>query len=561
MRRPGRLAAVSAAAALMLLSACQPGSSQGPSGGAASSPGEPSASVSGARGSGPSQGSWSTPSSTPAADPPVASFDPAAHAVFTDHRSPDRQRPTATRARPSGFADPPLGSGAGRYLHERIAWTACGKFSCGSVRVPLDWDRPDGPAITLRMKKAAATGKHLGTMFINPGGPGSSGQDMLSDFDVSKFPGYDVIGWDPRGSGASTPVRCGTDAQTDAYFGLDSSPDDQKEWSELEAGTKAFTQQCRAASGPLLDHISTIDTARDLDLLRYLVGDSRLNYLGISYGTFIGATYAEMYPGRVGRMVLDSAVNITDDQSVTQTMGFDKAFRSFAGWCAAAGDQCPLGASADAVVKNVTGWLSRMDSRPVTVGSRTLTQSLAATGIAFYLYSGAKSYRYLGASIAWAQRGKGEYLLSAADYLNGRDPESGDWESSAYAFPAINCLDSADDGLAGVRRQWGDDVRRAPVLGPALGASAVCAYWTARPVEQMRLTASGAAPILVLGVTGDPATPYVQAQWMARQLNSGVLVTWRGAGHSAWSLGNSCVRGAVTGYMDSGTVPRSGLTC
>lgn len=554
-------AAAAGALAAILLAGCQGASQTGSSASGPAAPGASQAGASGPSGSGTGTGSWDSASATLRPDPPVAAFDPAAHGVFTGNTSPDRQKASPGITGPAGVTSPPAGSGVNRYRDSTISWTACGKYQCGTLAVPLDWDDPDGPAITLRMKKAPAAGTRRGTLFINPGGPGSSGQDMLDSFDTAAFPDHDVIAWDPRGSGESTPVRCGTTAQTDAYFNLDASPDNQQEWDALIAGSKAFAQQCRAASGRLLDHISTIDTARDLDLLRHLVGAVKLDYLGISYGTFIGSTYAEMYPGRVGRMVLDSAVNITGDDSVTQVMGFDKAFRAFAGWCAEHNDQCPLGDTADKVIDSTTTFLDRMDSRPVAVGSRTLTQSLASTGIAFYLYSGTESYRYLGAAITWAQRGEGRYLLAAADYLNGRDPDSGRWESSAFAFPAIACRDEADRGLAGARTQWATDSRRAPILGPAFGVSLSCVYWTAEPGRQMRITAAGAAPIVVLGVTGDPATPYEQARWMASQLSSGVLVTWRGAGHSAWSLGNSCVRSAVTGYLNAGQVPTDGLTC
>lgn len=579
MRRRARRSLAGLAAALtvavLLASGCgtggeasSPGSTGSSSGSSSEAPTTISASGVVVPGSGLSAGagepsrSWS-PAAIPAAgDPPVASFNPAAHAVFTGYTSPDRQLATPSKARPRGFTQAPSGSGMDRYLNERISWTGCGGFQCGTVIVPLDWDRPDGQAITLAMKKKPATKASKGTLFINPGGPGVSGQDMLDDFDTSAFPGYDVIAWDPRGSGRSTPVACGSPAQTDAFYDLNLSPTTQTQWNAAIAGNKAFADQCRASSGVLLDHISTIDTARDLDYLRSRVGDPKLSYLGISYGTFIGATYAELYPGRVGRMVLDSAVNITDNDSVTQVMGFDRAYRAFAQWCADNQPSCGLGPTADMVIGRTTAFLNRLGRTPLMVDSRPLTQNQAATGIAYFLYSGVESYRYLAGALQWAMAGdEGRYLLQAADVLNGRDPKTGRWDSSAYAFPAILCADTADDGLAGARSQWVADQRDAPILGKAFGVDLVCVYWTAKPAEQLRITARGAAPIVVLGVTGDPATPYQQAQWMADQMSSAVLVTWRGAGHSAWDLGNSCLRRSVTGYLNGGAVPRSGLTC
>lgn len=493
-------------------------------------------------------------------EPAVAAFDPATHALLVGPTSPDRQK-AATAGRSDRFAKPPAGSGMKRYLDRRITWKACGKFQCAKVLVPLDWDAPDGPAITLALKKKPATSSAKGTLFINPGGPGGSGQDMVDDFDASSFPNHDVIGWDPRGTGQSTPVSCGTTAQMDAMFNLDASPDDASEWKALDDGARTFARNCRAASGALLDHISTIDTARDLDYLRHLVGDRKLDYMGISYGTFLGATYAEMYPTRVGRMVLDSAVNITPHDTVSQSIGFDRAFGTFAAWCASNSSTCGLGTTAQQVRARTRSFLDRLDSHPIKVGSRTLTQSLAATGIALFLYSGKQGYPYLGATLAAAMhRNDGQYLLTASDYLNGRG-QDGKWETIASAFPAIACLDGADEGLAQSRKLWKADIAKAPTLGKALGATPTCEVWTAAPAPQLHLTAHGAAPIVVLGATGDPATPYEQARWMAEQLSSGVLLTWRGAGHSVWELGNKCVKDAVKKYINQGGVPADGTTC
>ncbi len=499
-----------------------------------------------------------TPAASGAAvDPPVASYNPSDHRMFPGLASPDRT-PFSSPARPPGFTAPPPGSGMQRFLDQRLTWHPCGGFDCATVIVPLDWDKPDGQAISLALTRARATGHRVGTLFINPGGPGGSGTDFVTWFPRAGLPDFDVVGWDPRGSGRSTPVRCGTPAQTDAYFGVDASPDTSAEWQALRTAQQAFARQCRQASGVLLDHISTIDTARDLDYLRYLVGDPRLTYLGISYGTFIGAVYAELYPSRVGRMVLDSAVNSTDDQSVIQPMGFDLALHAFATWCAA--QACGLGSTGGAVVRSVTGLFDRLDAAPLRVGPRTLTQTLAVSGVASFLYAGTNGYPALARAVVSARGGAGASLLSAADQLDGRRAD-GSYDPLTYAFPAIGCLDAGDDGWARDSARWASDTRLAPVFGRYFGPPVSCDVWSARPADQIDVRADGAPPIVVLGTTGDPATPYQQSVGMAEQLASGVLVTWKGAGHSAFMLGNDCVRGTVVRYLDQGVVPRSGTTC
>ena len=291
------------------------------------------------------------------------------------------------------------------------------------------------------------------------------------------------------------------------------------------------------------------------------MGDRKLDYLGISYGTFLGATYAELYPGRVGHMVLDSTVNITNHDTVSQIVGFDRAFGDFAKWCAKQGKRCALGTSEAEVRKATLNFLDRLDAHPMKVKDRELTQSLAGTGIALFLYSGKEAYSYLLVSLVGAMKNRdASYLLTASDLLNGRGKD-GKWETIASAFPAISCLDQADFGLKHARQKWPKEVAKAPTLGKALGETPTCEVWTAHPAPQLYLTAQGAAPILVLGATGDPATPYEQAKWMADQLKSGVLLTWRGSGHSAWELGNQCVKKAVEGYVNDGKTPKGNTVC
>lgn len=448
------------------------------------------------------------------------------------------------------------------YRDQRLKWSNCESGSqCTKILVPLDYANPSAGAITLAMRKIKASkGPKLGTLFINPGGPGGSGQDLVANFDRAGLERYDVIGWDPRGVGESTPVVCFDSEATDAYLNLDASPDDPAERDALIRGTYEFGKSCWEHSGKLLDHISTIETVRDLDLLRELVGDPKLNFLGYSYGTQIGATYAEIFPANVGRLVLDAAVNITDSDEVIQAMGFDLALGNFAKWCAAE-QECPLGRDEATVLGSITGLWDRLDQKPLPVGDRRLTQSLAVLGVAAALYGGKDAWPALASYVKYGIDGNGEPLLYLADQLNDRS-EDGQYASLYYSFPAIGCLDSDEDlGVIDADRVWQEDQRKAPIFGKYFGPQYVCALWPTRPARQLDIKGSGAAPILVIGGTGDNATPYQQAVDMAAKLDSGVLLTYQGEGHGSYGGKSTCIDKLVRRYLVKGKVPADGTKC
>lgn len=499
-----------------------------------------------------------TPGPTSAAarpEPEVASFDRSAHEFLRTSGSPDRT--TVSPARTTvPLASAPSGRGVSRYLGQTLSWQRCGEFQCARVLVPLDWDAPDGPAIELAVRKAGTTSARRGTVFLNPGGPGASGTDFVARFPASVLPGFDVIGWDPRGTGESTAVRCGTPARTAALLSVDQSPDTSAEWRTLRSSLTGFATDCRENSGSLLDHVSTIDSARDLDYLRYLVGAPRLDYIGISYGTLLGATYAELYPTRVGAMVLDSAVDLTG--RAPTGVGFDTGLDAFAEWCVAR--HCGLGDSAPQIVGGVRDLLERLDAHPLMVGDRSVGQSEGAAGVALPLYSGERGYPALTRMLSDARAGDGRALLRAADDMAGRR-EDGTYDPSTFALPAVSCLDDADPGWDAEVADWATSRREAPIFGTFLGPAVQCTVWSARPQPRMLIRAAGAPPILVLGATGDPVTPYAQSVAMAHRLESGRLVTWRGAGHSALMLGNRCVRDAVTDFLVDGRTPADGTVC
>jgi pimeloyl-ACP methyl ester carboxylesterase len=369
--------------------------------------------------------------------------------------------------------------------------------------------------------------------------------------------GYDVVGWDPRGTGGSTPVDCGDGTLIDALLDLDATPETPEEIQALYDGWKDFGQACLERSGALLAHISTLDTVHDMDLLRTLLGEEKLHFLGYSYGTMLGAVYAQTYPSKVGRMVLDSATNITDDESITQMAGFDLALNNYATWCVS--DGCPLGASVDEVLETIVSLLVALDSEPLVVGNRMLTENLAVWGIALYLYFDESQWPSLTASIQWAMDGQGRYLLAASDALWGRD-DTGHY-SSFVPFQAITCLDYADAGIAGAQEFWEQEKGKS-FFGYYFGIDASCAQWPVQPVELPQLRGVGAAPILIVGATGDSATPYEWAVWMANQLESGTLLTYDGPGHATSFTGRSkCVDTAVARFLTGDRIPPHGLYC
>jgi pimeloyl-ACP methyl ester carboxylesterase len=474
----------------------------------------------------------------------------------------DRQTFEPVSPTVKGLTDGLAGGDLTPYLKQKLTWTDCDSGTrCAEILAPLDYANPATKAVTiaLRMKPATKSPK-LGSLFINPGGPGGSGKELVDSFQTTGLEQYDIVGWDPRGAGDSTPVRCLSDAEADAYLDIDASPDDDAERATLIKAGYDFAKACWERNGDLLNHIGTVETVRDLDLLRQLLGNKKLNFLGYSYGTQIGATYAELFGTSTGRLVLDAAVNITDDDSVIQAQGFDLALGNFASWCAQS--TCGLGDSKEAVLAAITGLFDRLDANPLTVGDRKLTQSLAVSGVAVALYGGKDSWSPLSVLLQRAIKGEGKYLLYAADQMNFRD-ESGHYDAMFFAFPAISCLDTKEKGVLDADRVWKEDQTKAPIFGKYFGPGYACALWSVRPSEYLQLHLKGASaqPLVVIGGTGDNATPIQYARSMAKQLVSAVLVTYEGEGHGGYGGKSACVDKLVVNYLAHGRVPANGTTC
>lgn len=474
-------------------------------------------------------------------------------------KNPDRQLDYKAQGRPSVEFKKSLTTHEA-YATQTVEWSACAgdSASCATVLVPLDWDDPSGPALEIAVTRVSGSGSGNQPLFVNPGGPGEGGSSMAVSL-AGRWKDYDLIGWDPRGTGNSTHVVCGTGKQTDAWLNLDSSPDDDAEDKALRDGSAEFARQCRDASGDLLDHLSTVDVVRDLDLLRHMLGAEKLNYFGVSYGTYVGATYAQLFPNSVGRMILDAAVDITGKDEVPQAAGFELALKNFSTWCAGS-NLCTLGNDEATITKRIGTFLSGLDASPVKVGDRPLTQSLASTGVAMFLYHDETAYRTLAGVLEAAMNGQGEGLLKAADSYSNRH-QDGTYDTLVYAFPAMSCADWPDTGAADMAKQWKKTFSAAPTMAPHLGVSYTCQFWTAASAPVLKLTAKGAPPILVVGTTGDSATPYEQAVSMAKQLESGRLLTLKGAGHGAVTGDNKCIEEAVDKYLYEGTPPEESKTC
>src|SRR5215207_3810898 len=464
--------------------------------------------------------------------------------------------------KPEGFAKPPPGTGLARYERQPLDWKECGHgFLCSTMLAPLNYADPDGAAITLALaKRPAAGGRKLGSLIINPGGPGGSGVGYVGYFNAAGLERYDIVGWDPRGVGRSTPVTCFGRADLERYLSMDSSPDDAGEWqARIDEQTK-FGQSCLRRSGALLEHISTMETVRDLDLLRGLIGDSKINYFGSSYGTKIGALYAELFPQRVGRMVLDGAVNINSKSRVSQVQGFERALDHFALWCANA--DCRLGSQRADVLSTIKGFLDGLDQQPLALsGGRSLSQQQGVEAIFYSMYGGMSSWPTLRDALIAAIFDKdGSGLLQLAD-ASARRNRDGSYGQLNYAFPAIRCLDSQDDSIQAAQHRLAEDSRNAPVLGQLHGPDLACPLWPVKPApKQPVIDAVGAPPIVVIGTTGDPATPYEYVKSMARELRSAVLVTFNGEGHLAYGQ-SGCVRQLVVAYLVRNEVPRDGTRC
>jgi len=452
------------------------------------------------------------------------------------------------------------------------------EYQCAFLKAPLDWDNPDGDQISLALAIHRSGKKDAPALFVNPGGPGGAVVSALPYYagqgiGEAVVNAYDIVALDPRGVGDSTPVFCMTDAEKDKYnAGSETEGTDadspQSAIAEVQEDSREFAQGCRDHSGAIFEHIDTVSAARDFDMVRSILGQDKLNLLGYSYGTFLGATYAGLYPAQVGRFVLDGALDPSlsvDEVSSMQMRGLDASLQQWITDCATQAS-CPMGRTKDEGIANVRSFLESLEASPLPTNDpdRPLTEGLAVTAMIGAMYNTQWWPELTNAYSDATRRSDGTAMLEIADLMNSRNPDGTYADNSTDAINAINNLDYKP---AGTDAEW---IARADALKSELSIldryvgypSAGLSAWPTEHAERAPIHATGAAPILVIGTTHDPATPYPMAEALASQLDSGVLITVEGWNHTAYRRGaNQCVVRAVEDYLVKGTVPTDGLTC
>lgn len=474
-----------------------------------------------------------------------------------------------------------------KFYSQQLNWGSCAGFAspddelsgdlqCTRLTVPIDYTKPTGPTAQIAMSRAKASGTKIGSLLINPGGPGASGLGMASTATGGPISAqFDRIGFDPRGIGASTPlIGCLKPAEADAQR-------QQPDWDNSPAGVtrqvqehKDYAAKCKQRTpDDFLEHVGTREVAHDMDVMRAALGDAKLNYLGYSYGTRIGWTYAETFPGKVRAMVLDGAVDPNQDpvqESLGQSAGFQKVFEAFAANCAQKPD-CPLGSDpsqASDVFRKLTVPLE--DHSVPTKDPRGLSYGDAITGVQQALYS-PDLWPPLIKGLRELRDGHGDTLLKLADAYDGRRGD-GTYDNIQDAFNSVRCVDDPPIGDQATVDNLDVKARQAaPFLDDGKGTGHapldLCSYWPVKPtagphkLDPAALKAKGLPKLVVVSTTDDPATPYQQGVDLANQLGAS-LITYKGNQHTVtFSSGVKCVDEAVIDYFVDLTAPQAGLTC
>ncbi|OFT20382.1 alpha/beta hydrolase [Dermabacter sp. HMSC08H10] len=475
-------------------------------------------------------------------------------------------------------ADPAKDERWKKFYDQRADWGKCERAEyqgaeCATIEVPLKWNDPEGATLSLLLTRVPATGDDKkGSLLLNPGGPGGSGAEHVAAYGSMTISStvrkqYDLIGFDPRGVKDSDGVQCLDDAETDEMLSTD-IPDTEegkkiaKEWADKLA------KACKAKSSDRIQYVDTYSAARDMDVIRSAVESEKLDYLGFSYGTYLGATYAEMYPERTGHLILDGAMDpaLTTNEIVAgQAAGFEQAIKDFVTWCQNERGSCPLTGSVDEGIQQLRDFMTNAGKDPIpTASGRKLNETLASTAILTALYSN-ETWEYVALGIESAKaNNSADVLLMLADLANEREEDGSFKSNSTFANVAVNCLDHI--GVTDEKWLKAEGERLAkkyPTFGPSLGSEEDgCANWPAKPVRYPEeIHAKGSSTIVVIGTTHDPATPYAWAESLNKQLDNSVLLTWEGFGHTAYGRSGGCIEEMVDAYLLEDKVPDDGAKC
>ena len=453
-----------------------------------------------------------------------------------------------------------------------IEWKACDgstskEVECGNIEVPFDYADPDQGSFVLNVKKhnAASPADRIGSMMVNPGGPGFGGSSLADDaqyyFSQDLLDQFDIIAWDPRGTGESTPAVNCVDT-FDEYFGLDSPPETPEEKQALIDASQAFNDKCAENSGTILPFISTKASAQDINSLRLALGEEKVSFFGFSYGSELGTTWATMFPETVRAIVVDGAVDpnaSSIQEGMNQAKGFEGQLATFLKQCSEK-TTCAFhnGGDAEAAFDKL---VIDIDSTPLEVSKdRTLvTQGVLFTAVAQAMYSD-YYWPQLSEALSAAQGGDGKGILQLYDDYYQRK-EDGTYGNELEAFLAISCLD--DPGATSTKEvdsHIEEFIAAAPRLGGNFAYGYSCALWPVEQAARVTITGKGAGPIVVVGTTGDPATPLDSTRKMALGLEQGILIVVDANQHTGYGA-NNCVVKAVDDYLIKLVVPANETTC
>ncbi|CAB4701042.1 unannotated protein [freshwater metagenome] len=459
----------------------------------------------------------------------------------------------------------------------QLTWTTCYEsFQCATLKAPIDYNDSSVGSFDIAVIRYRDSSQHdrLGSIVVNPGGPGVSGIDFARNAEYIINPDvlarYDIVGFDPRGVGQSNPIHCLSNSEQDALFASDPKPDNDAEYAQALLDTQSFIDKC-AAKSKNLAHYSTAEAAHDMELLRQGLGDAKLNYMGFSYGSYLGTLYAQEFPQKVGRFILDGAIDPSisvEEQTLVQGVAFDKALADFILDCPKH-KNCPLPVNATASF--FPELFKRVAENPLKVTSeqttRLITENLVVTGTAAALYDDTSGWPMLRAAITQALVGNGSGFAELADGYNGRNSDGTYSNNQNDANVIIDCLDWQQNRTNNaIREAAAKFATAAPVFGPYVAFSGITCNTLNQIInspkqESHKISFNTATPVLIIGTTQDPATPYAWAKALSTYILGSHLISVQGEGHTGYGRGSACVDDAVDNYLITGDIPVKNLTC